>query len=287
MKKFAYHNCAKKANADVVLVGVPDESGNKSNRHGASKGPLAIRKASHERLSFKRKGKTMRILPERGSLNLSFHDYGNSTKKQVSRVLSSVKKHQIPIILGGDHSITTKVLQGFSPHFPKMAVLYFDAHPDIVSSTENYYGSVVHDICKLPSNSPRHVVQLGLRSIEEEERINLKKNKISHFTALDVAEIGLKKVFSKIRRKIGKMPLYISIDLDSIDPSFAPAVDTPVPFGLLSNDVLSLVKRCAVELNVVGLDIMEMSPRHDIQMRTAQLAAQLIVEFIGSKKFSK
>ena len=77
---------------------------------------------------------------------------------------------------------------------------------------------------------------------------------------------------------MGKTPMYLSIDLDSIDPAFAPAVDTPVPFGLSSNEFLTLVKRCAKELNLIGFDIMELSPRYDIQQRTAQLAAKGILE---------
>lgn len=279
--KFAYHNCNKKSQADVIIVGVPDETGSKAKRKGAAHGPNAIRKASKERLTFLRRGDTKHIVPEQGSFDVSLFDSGNLKKKDLTKFIDNLPKEQLPIILGGDHSITYFAIKGFTDKYKKIAVIYFDAHPDIVSSETGYYGSVVHDICKFPHISPKKIVEVGIRSIETEEQKNLRK--INSFTALDVSEKGVNKIFNKIKRIVGKLPVYLSIDLDVIDPAFAPGVDTPAPFGLTPNEYLSLVKKCANKLDLIGFDIMELSPKYDIQQRTAQLAAQSIIEIIGSE----
>ena len=265
------------------MLGIPDESGNFANRWGTSRGPKAIRKASRDRLTFIRKGKTHKILPERGLLVSKLHDYGNVKKTKLTDFMANLSKKQFPVLLGGDHSNTALAIAGLQNKYKELGVLYLDAHPDIVSSTENYYGSVIHDICKSKIINKKKVVEVGIRSIEKEERKNLRKNNIKFFTALDITEQGIVRTFSMIKRIMKKTPVYLSIDLDSIDPAFAPGVDTPVPFGLSSNDYLSLVKMCARELNLIGFDIMELSPRYDIQQRTAQIAARSIIEILGSR----
>lgn len=283
MMKFTYHNCNVKEDADVVIVGIPDESGNFAARWGTSRGPKAIRKASKDRLTFIRKGKTHKILPERGLLVGKLHDYGNLKKKKITNFMENLSRKQFPVLLGGDHSNTALAVAGLQDRYKELGVVYLDAHPDIVSSTENYYGSVIHDIRESKVVNKKKVVEVGIRSIEKEEERNLHKNQIKFFTAMDVTDQGVAKIFSMIKRIMGKTPVYLSIDLDSIDPAFAPGVDTPVPFGLSSNDYLSLIKMCARNLNLVGFDIMELSPRYDIQQRTAQIAARSIIEILASR----
>tara|TARA_Y100000310_G_C20524826_1_gene735483 strand:+ start:230 stop:1087 length:858 start_codon:yes stop_codon:yes gene_type:complete len=282
--KFAYHNCKKLLDAEIVLVGVPDEQGSTAKRQGASQGPQAIRKASKDRLTFSHKGKTNQVIPERGLFSASLFDQGDIKKKDLTKFIKNLAPTQFPIVLGGDHSITYFTIKGLADKYKKLAVVYLDAHPDLVSSQQNYYGSVVFDICEFPHINPKQIVEVGIRSIEPEERRNLKNKKIKSFTALDLSEQGVLKIFSKIKRIVGRTPTHLSIDLDVIDPAFAPGVDMPAPFGLTSNEYLSLIKQCAKKLNLVGLGIMEMSPRYDIQQRTAQLAAKSIVEIVGSKK---
>ena len=284
MPKFAYHSCDVLEKAQVVLFGVPDESGNQSNRRGASKGPAAIRKASVERLTFARKDGQHVIVAQHGEFCALLHDAGDVKKKKVQAFVSGLSAKQMPVVLGGDHSISYEVIAGLGEHHKKLAIIYLDAHPDIICSTSHYYGSVVCDLFDLPHVDAKKIVEVGIRSIEAEEKVNLATKKILSFTSLDVAEDGVAQVFSAIKKRIGNTPVYLSIDLDVLDPAFAPGVDTPVPFGLSSVDFLRLVKRCAC-LNLVGFDIMEMSPPHDIQQKTAQLAAQTIIEILAERTF--
>ncbi len=281
--RFAYHNCGKIEEADVVLFGVPDESGSYANRKGTSKGPDAIRKVSLDRLRFVRKDGIHKLVPERGTLKLKLFDAGDIKKKNISNFINAINKKQFPILLGGDHSNTYLTLEALQKNYSDILVLYLDAHPDMVSSMhENYYGSVAYDISKL--KNVKKIIEVGVRSIEAEELENLKRKKVTSFTALDFYELGVKNVFSKIKTLVGKTPLYLSIDLDVIDPAFAPGVDTPSAFGLMPDQFLYLIKNCASSLNLIGFDIMELSPKYDIQQRTSQLAAQTIIEILGSKK---
>ncbi len=279
--KFVYHNTTEVKDADWVLVGVPNEEGNFSNRQGTSRGPNAIRKASQERLSFIRQGERHCIVPEREAFRVKLSDAGDIEKKKIGEIIKNLGKNQRSIMLGGDHSNTFLALQGLQQKYKEIAVIYLDAHPDMVGSFKPYYGSVVYDILKLPHVNKTKVIEVGIRSIEQEERWQLHTKKIKSYTALDVYEQGIQRVFSEVKRKIGNTPLYLSIDLDVIDPAFAPGVDTPASFGLLPQEFLWFVKQCAT-LNLVSFDVMEMSPTYDIQQRTAQLAAQTIVEIVAS-----
>lgn len=279
--KFIYHNTVKLGDADWVLVGVPNEEGNFSNRQGTSEGPKAIRKASRERLSFIRQGERHCIVPERETFVTRLCDYGDINKKEIVTFMNKLGKGQRVILLGGDHSNTFLALKGLEQKYKEVAVIYLDAHPDMIGSFRPYYGSVVYDILKLSHVNSKKVVEVGIRSIEQEERTQLKTKKIKAYTAIEVYERGIQQIFKEIKRKIGKTPLYLSIDLDVIDPAFAPGVDTPASFGLFPQEFLWFVKQCA-GLNLISFDVMEMSPRYDIQQRTAQLAAQTIVEIIAS-----
>lgn len=284
MKKFAFHNCDNINEADVVMIGIPDERGSLALRHGAAEGPQAIRRASRERLMFIRNGAKHFVVPERGSFSNKLYDVGDVKKEKLEEFISGLNKKQLPIVLGGDHSNTYLAIKGLLKKHKEIGVIYFDAHPDYVHSEhKKYYGSVVYDLSKLKGIQKNKIIEVGIRSIEPEEMEDIRKRKITSFTALDVFELGVEKVFSGIKKKMGNIPFYLSIDLDVIDPSFAPGVDTPASFGLSGNEYLSLIKKCA-ELNLVGFDIMEMSPKYDIQQRTAQIAAQSILEILASKK---
>lgn len=286
MMKFAYHNCAKLADADVIIVGVADESGNYAARQGTRKGPDTIRKASIERLCFKRKGKIFCVEPERGSSRDKIFDAGNIPKLKIKSFFASVPKGKITVLLGGDHSNTYLAVKALSKKHKELAIIYLDAHPDLISSTKYDFGSVVSDILKLKNINHKKVVQIGMRAIEPEEKMNLKRGKISFFTALDVYEMGIEKVFSRVKKIVGSTPTYLTIDLDVLDPAFAPGVDTPAPFGLTGNEFLSLVKKIA-SLNLIGFDLMEVSPPFDSQQMTAQTAAQTIIEILASRNIKR
>ncbi|MBI5797339.1 arginase family protein [Candidatus Woesearchaeota archaeon] len=271
--KFVYAN-EPLQDAQFVLIGVPDESGSHSARSGCKRGPDAIRKVAYERCVFKRKGTFSLAQVGSGRIKQKIHDYGNVEKKKIAKTVE-VLKDKIPIVLGGDHSITTEVLKNFKD----VTVIYFDAHPDIVSSMHGYYGSVLSDV----EIDLGRCIEIGIREPEIEELKNIKKERLEVVYAEELYEKGPEWAWEKIKKK-AKGKVYVSIDLDVFDPAFAPGVSTPVPGGMHFNQALFLLKRIMKELHVVGFDIMELNPRFDIDERTAHLAVKLLLEMIVNSK---
>ena len=284
MRRFVYHSCARQDEADVIFVGVCDESGSHSSRRGARKGPDAVRQASVDRLSFVRKDGRHVVVPEQGSLSFRLFDAGNISKPHIASFISLLHTRQFPVVVGGDHSITLEVVKGLARHYPQLAIIYLDAHPDSVCSRTSYYGSVVCDLYSLPHIVKHKIVEIGVRACEKEETVTLRKRHITTFTTLDVTTKGVTALCAALQKIIGNTPVYLSLDLDVLDPAFAPGVSCPAPFGLLPNDFLYLVKYCASHLTLIGCDVMELTPRFDVQQMTATLAAQTIVEILGVRK---
>ena len=183
--------------------------------------------------------------------------------------------------MGGDHSITTLALEAIGNALGKIGLLYFDAHPDFVSSTRNYYGSVLTD--SAASIDFNKSILIGTRAAEPEELENAKKVELEIITPMDIVELGILKVAQRFMSRAGGKKKYISIDLDCLDPAFAPAVSVPSPGGLTSIDLIYLVKK-AVHNGIVGIDIVELSPDFDVNSMTAYLAARILLEAIASIK---
>ncbi|GBF24464.1 N(1)-aminopropylagmatine ureohydrolase [archaeon MnTg01] len=265
--------------SEIVVLGIPDESQSHALRKGASEAPHFIREISNLRDSFTRKGKKSLGLPFSGIKQKKILDYGNISKDQINEVFSKiVSKAKIPIMMGGDHSITKDVIKAIAREKGPLSLVYFDAHPDFVSSTQNYYGSVFYDV--LPDIDPNTSLQIGIRTPEQEELDNLKKYEIKVITPFDIVEKGVKEISNNISQIIGKN-VYISFDMDCIDPAFAPGVSVPVPMGLKSVEAVFLLKTI-VEQGIVGMDIMEVCPSYDIKDRTSHLASRIISEVISS-----
>ena len=134
----------------------------------------------------------------------------------------------------------------------------------------------------IPQINPKTSLQIGIRTPEQEEIDNLKKYGIKVITPFDIVEKGVKEISKVISKKIGKN-VYISFDMDCIDPAFAPGVSVPVPLGLKNVEAVYLLK-AIVERGIVGMDIMEVCPSYDIKDRTSHLASRMIAEVISSCK---
>ncbi|HYO06338.1 MAG TPA: arginase family protein [Phototrophicaceae bacterium] len=282
-----YHsNTDSITKADIVIIGVPDESKSHARRKGTSKGPDIIRIASNESDFFERNGKIIPICPMRGCFDSKkILDYGNIKRENLYQLIFDlVSSKKIPIILGGDHSITTIALKAIEDFFGKVGLIYFDAHPDFVSSTTDYYGSVITDSIKCIDFGQS--MMIGIRSAEPEELVNAGKTNLELVTPIDVNELGISKIADRVRSKDNKGKRYISIDLDCLDPAFAPGVSVPSPCGLSSIDLISLLK-LAISSGIVGLDIVEFSPDFDINNITASLVARILLESIASIKTSR
>ncbi len=282
--RFHRSNADTLKDADIVIVGVPDESRSHAKRKSTSRAPDVLRIASNEWEFFERDGKLIPTCPMRGTFDgKRVFDAGNVYDKQkLYQMVFDVSSYgKFPIMIGGDHSLTSEVLKAISSAIgSKLSLLYFDAHPDFVSSARNYYGSILTDseyVLNL-----RKSVLIGTRSAEPEELENAIKTNLQIISPLDIVEQGLQKISEKIKSKIQGSKVYISIDLDCLDPAFAPGVSVPSPGGLTSIDLVYLLKAIVSGGGIVGLDIVELSPDYDINGMTASLAARILSECIAS-----
>jgi agmatinase len=287
--RLLHSNVTSISNADIVILGVPDESKSHAKRKGASKGPDSLRKASNYYEFFERDGITIPICPMSGTLeNKNILDFGNLAKDDLYRLIFdivSVKK--VPITIGGDHSITTNILNGVydAMESNKIALLYFDAHPDFVSSTRNYYGSVLTDSSGFIDFTKSMLI--GTRAAELEELENASNKKLEIITPLDIIEVGINEILKKIISKCQSSKVYLSIDLDCMDPGVAPGVSVPTPGGLLPLDLIYMIKKISEKLQVVGMDIVELCPDYDLNQNTANHASRILMEMISSLSIIK
>jgi agmatinase len=286
MVKLLHSNVNSVSEADIVVIGVSDESGSYAKRRGASKGPNSLRIASNSFEFFERAGKIIPICPMNGTLqNKKILDFGNVSRNNLHKLIfdiASAKK--IPITIGGDHSITTIILHAIYEAFneDKITLLYFDAHPDFVSSTRNYYGSVITDSFNY-INFTKSIL-IGTRAAELEELENASKQKLEIITPISIIESGVNNTVKRIISKCRSSKVYLSVDLDCMDPGVAPGVSVPAPGGLFPLDLMYMIKKIAEKLLIVGMDIVELSPDYDFNQNTANHAARLLMETISSLK---
>ncbi len=277
MNKICWANTNNFDDANFVIVGVPDESQSHALRQGAEEAPNRIREISCKRDSYNRGSKISLGLPFSDSTHKKVYDYGNIDRIQISKVYDQISStSKIPITMGGDHSITTQIIKTISNSIGKFSLVYFDAHPDFVSSITNYYGSVFNDV--LPHIDIDSSIQIGIRTPEKEELDNIRKHNLNVITPTEIAEKGLVKISELILNTIGEKA-YISFDMDCVDPSYAPGVSVPVPMGLSTVDAVYLLKKITKH-GIVGMDIMEVCPSFDVKDRTSHLASRLISEVI-------
>jgi agmatinase len=280
-----FHSNAKSIfQADIVIIGVPDESRSHAKRKGASKGPDSLRIASNTYEFFEREGKIIPICPMKGTLeNKKILDFGNIAREDLYKIVFNiVSAKKLPITIGGDHSITTLILQAIHDALDgeKISLLYFDAHPDFVSSTRNYYGSVITD--SLDNINFTKSMLIGTRAAELEELENASKHGLEIITPLDILELGINSIVKKIISKCASSKVYLSIDLDCMDPGVAPGVSVPAPGGLFPLDLIYMVKKISENLQIIGMDIVELSPDFDLNQNTANHASRILMEMISS-----
>jgi agmatinase len=281
-----YSNVANINEANIVLLGVADESKSKAPRQGTKNGPNQLRKALFSSENFKRSGKLIPICPMKGDLfTKKVFDIGNVKRKNLYfQIATLISQQKIPIVIGGDHSITTTNLHAIKMITKKkINLIYFDAHPDFVTSTKDYYGSVVSD--SLDCISIKKSIFVGIRACEPEELYNIAKYGANIIDPMDVQEYGTKKILKKITQTCidkNNNDLYISIDLDCLDPAFAPGVSVPTPCGLNPVELTFFIKKILGQTKIIGCDIVELSPSFDINNNTANLAARLFKEILGS-----
>ncbi len=187
---------------------------------------------------------------------------------------------KIPVMLGGEHSITLGAVRAARKRYPKLSILHLDAHADMRMS---YQGTPYSHACiarRMKELCP--VVQAGIRSMSVEEAAYLRKSGVPVFSAASIRRDGA--WVGKLLRHLSK-DVYITVDLDALDPSVMPATGTPEPGGMLWHDVLDVLREVCRKRNVVGFDIVELAPIPGM-VAPDFLAARLTYRMMGylSKK---
>ncbi|MGB7545449.1 MAG: agmatinase [Methanothrix sp.] len=267
--------------AEYVVVGLPFD-GTASFRSGSRDGPDAIRLASFNFESYDSYyGVDLSELAicDLGNMELGADPaYAQETIKEGIELLP---ERAAPIFLGGEHSITPAIVEGLGRRSGALGVLVLDAHLDL---REEYGCTASSHACASRRILEKDVVggyaSIGIRSGSREEFGWAAENNISYFTARQVKEEGVDAVLDQALRSLQCDRLYLSIDLDVLDPAYAPAVGNPEPFGLSTWDAKRVIERLAPRL--VGLDINELTPAYD-RGETALLAARLAREFIAAR----
>jgi len=266
--------------AEYVVVGLPFD-GTASFRSGSRDGPDAIRMASFNFESYDfQYGVDLAELAicDLGNMELGADPaYAQETIKEGIALLP---ERAVPIFLGGEHSITPAIVEGLGRR-ASLDVLVLDAHLDL---REEYGCTKASHACAsrriLEKDGLAGYASIGIRSGSREEFVWAGENGISYFTARQVREEGIDAVLDRALEKMQCERLYLSIDLDVLDPAYAPAVGNPEPFGLSSWDVQRVIERLAPRL--VGLDINELTPAYD-RGETALLAARMARDFIAAR----
>jgi agmatinase len=190
-------------------------------------------------------------------------------EKEVSRALSDGR---VPVCLGGDHSVTFPILRAIHAHLGPVNILHIDAHPDLYDELGGNRRSHASPFARIMETGlASRLVQVGVRTLNGHQRDQADR--------FDV-EIVPMRDFRVDAVPILDGPLYISVDLDGIDPAFAPGVSHHEPGGLSVREVLNVLARQKAE--IVGADIVELNPERDINGMTAAVAAKLCKELMSA-----
>ena len=283
--------------ADVIILGAPIDSGT-SHRSGAKFGPQAIRggdylphDGSRPHLALRTDGlKDLKVfdagdlLMPGGDLTKSLEVLKNATER-ISRA------GIIPIILGGDHSIASADVAGIAEHRGKgqISMIHFDAHAD---TGEDQFGALVGHgtpMRNLINNGyvrGDRFLQLGLRGYwPEEKTLNWMRDQgMRSYEMTEIHHRGLKAVLDESFATLTNEcdGVFLSVDIDVVDPGMAPGTGTPEPGGMRSRELLEAVRRICLELPIVGVDIVEVAPPFDNADITAILANRVVLEALSA-----
>lgn len=259
-----------------TLLGVPWD-GNSSYQRGAAKAPTAIRAAlNHESSNSwnEELQDVAAVLADAGDLALEGQADPHGIIEAKAAALIS-RGGVTPIFLGGDHSISWGLVRGVRPGFPRLTILHLDAHPDLYDNYENDPHSHASPFARvLEEGSANHLVQCGIRTLNPHQRDQARRFGVEMVTMT----AGIEAMISAARRLEG--PVYLSVDIDALDPAFAPGISHPEPGGLSTRELLSIIQAIP-KRTLVAADVVELNPDNDLRDLTARVAAKVVKEIVG------
>jgi len=261
----------------LTLLGIPLDV-NSSYLRGSAGAPPKIREALRSDAS----NQWTELGVDLGAAN-AFADAGdlklaNSLEKvsddfaEIERAVGAIlEKGARPLFLGGDHSITYPILKGFARHYAELTIIHFDAHPDLYEELE---GSRVSHACPfariMEERLAKRLVQVGIRTMNGHQRRQVER--------FGVEVIEMSALPAHDRLKIGG-PIYVSFDMDVLDPAFAPGISHREPGGMSVREAIAHLH--AINGTMVGADVVEYNPEQDVAGMTAIVAAKIVKEILG------
>ena len=294
----------------IDVIGVPIDLG--ADRRGVDMGPSAIRYA-HLHQKLEEMGYT---LNDRGNIEVPIQETCSITDPRLKymdcivpmarrvsgAVATSIQGGRFPLVLGGDHSLSAGSIRGAAKH-KKLGVIWVDAHADFntaeTTPSGNIHGMPLAALCGLgdprlvclwedetaPVLDPRRVAVIGARDLDPGEKHNLREADVMVQSMEQIDRIGmvaaLEKAIHRVSRDVDG--IYLSLDMDALDPRHAPGVGTPVPGGLTYREAHLACEVVAETGRLIGMDLVEVNPILDVQNQTAILAVEFIRSALGSR----
>ena len=264
------------------VAGIPFDLGT-TNRSGARFGPSAIRAASRMLVD----GAHPQHWVDPSSMQVA--DIGNfdtalgDIPASMALIEAQARKIEHLIAFGGDHSITLPLLRALANRHGPPALIHFDAHVDTWPDSFGQvlgHGSVFYRAIEEGLVQPRRMIQVGIRSpVSREVHDWTLGHGVTIITAQEAHEIGPAAVAARIRDTVGDAPVYLSFDIDALDPAFAPGTGTPEIGGLATWQVQAILRRL-VKLPFIGMDVVEVAPAYDVAEITALAGATVAWEYL-------
>jgi arginase len=255
-----------------TLLGIPFDA-QSSYLRGAGDAPAEIRRAlgcdasnswTELRVNIAARG----AYDDAGDLSLKEAEAFESIEASVSKLLDENKR---PVLLGGDHSITFPIVKAFARKYPALTIIHFDAHPDLYDEFE---GNRLSHACPfariMEAGLAKRLVQIGIRTATQHQREQAQK------FGVEVVEMRTLPAYAKLKA-IG--PVYITFDMDVLDPAFAPGVSHREPGGMSVREAIAHLH--AIQAEIIGADLVEYNPVQDIGGITATVAAKILKEILG------
>lgn len=276
------------SNADLAIIGIPFDTAT-SNRPGARFGPRAVRAASSQ-LSWERHWPwEFDAFQELATVDYGdvYFDYGrlNQAPDAIEQTASKILQTETALLsIGGDHFVTYPLLKAHAKKHGKLSLIHFDAHSDTWhSENENDrvdHGTMFYHAQKEGLVDPTRSVQVGLRTTNDET---------FGFNIIDAREAcatSVEKLAERIKAIVGDNEVYLTFDIDCLDPSFAPGTGTPVCGGLSTRHALDILWGLR-GINLIGMDLVEVAPAYDVSEITALAGANIALELVHLMAYSR
>ena len=292
-------------NSTLSLVGIPWDIGASFGQPGARYAPDEIRDNLDYFFGRAKENEIFDVVraekldlnhfeyEDLGNLNLKYHDIKSSIQIMEDKARDILDSGKNIIAIGGDHSVTYPLVKALHDFGEKsIGLIQFDAHLDLLDESEKQgkfsQSSEIFRAMELENVKPGHVVQIGVRGYNYPEAFDfIKNNNIIQFTPKDVNQLPMKKIYRIIRKDIIEKVdyLYLTFDIDVLDPAYAPGVGVVEPDGLNPSQCFELLKLLAPEVD--AFDLVEVNPMLDHNGITSRTGAKLIFDFMINKVFER